>query len=309
MTEIFKPSYRLKEAKTFEQQIEILKSRNLIIDDEEYALNILKKVNYYRLSGYYSFYYDRNNKEDCRFIENTKFEDIYKLYCFDRELRLILFNLTQNLEIMFRTHLAYEIAHGYGVNGWECLDLFFDYEENNNDKKNFMVENYTKFRTNVQKKAKRSKEQFISHYEKKYNSKFPVWVIIETVDFGDISKLYKNMKAKDKNSLSKKYYNGYRSHYIENWLEMSVILRNICAHHGRMVGRKVFMVRQNKFMSENKCKGLFALILGIKQMMKDSEEWDEFVCEMSNLIKKYNFIDLNLIYFPDNWEELLNAQF
>lgn len=62
------------------------------------------------------------------------------------------------------------------------------------------------------------------------------------------------MKVKDKNNLSKKYYNGYRSHYIGNWLEMSVILRNICAHHGRIVGQKVFMVKQNKLMSQNNKK-------------------------------------------------------
>lgn len=50
---------------------------------------------------------------------------------------------------------------------------------------NFTAENYTKFINNVQKK---------------YNSKFLVWVIIETVDFRNISKLYKNMKVKDKNN-------------------------------------------------------------------------------------------------------------
>ena len=37
----------IKEPKTFKEQIEILKSRQLTIDNDEEAINILKKVNYY----------------------------------------------------------------------------------------------------------------------------------------------------------------------------------------------------------------------------------------------------------------------
>ena len=142
---------RLKEVKTFEEQLDILKDRNLIISDIDKALNILRNVNYYRLSGYYPFFYIKNTS-DCKFNTGTTFEDIYQLYCFDKELRVILFGLTQSLEIMVRTHLAYEIAHKYGVDGWESVDLFFDYDESCNKKKINICESYTNFRININKK-------------------------------------------------------------------------------------------------------------------------------------------------------------
>jgi abortive infection bacteriophage resistance protein len=44
--------YKGKQPTTFEEQIEILRSRNLIIDDNQEAINILSRVNYYRLSAY-----------------------------------------------------------------------------------------------------------------------------------------------------------------------------------------------------------------------------------------------------------------
>lgn len=42
-----------KEFKTFEEQIEILKSRGLIISNEQKAIEILKQENYYNIvNGY-----------------------------------------------------------------------------------------------------------------------------------------------------------------------------------------------------------------------------------------------------------------
>ena len=295
---------RLKEVKTFEEQLDILKDRNLIISDIDKALNILRNVNYYRLSGYYPFFYIKNTS-DCKFNTGTTFEDIYQLYCFDKELRVILFGLTQGLEIMVRTHLAYEIAHKYGVDGWESVDLFFDYDESCNKKKINMCESYTNFRSNINKKIKRSKEIFIKHHQNNYDSKFPVWVVVETLDFGDLSKLYKNMKTIDKNHIAREYYNKNKYVYIENWLEMSVILRNICAHHGRIYGRNIFTIKKNKTMSKYNFKGLFALIIGIKEMMGESEDWNKFVEDIIYLSDKYPNIDFKKINFPESWKDIL----
>lgn len=42
----------IKEPKSFEEQIEILKERGLIIEGEEFAKFVLSNVNYYRLTAY-----------------------------------------------------------------------------------------------------------------------------------------------------------------------------------------------------------------------------------------------------------------
>lgn len=42
----------IKEAKTFDEQIEILKSRGLVIKDENKAKFLLGNLNYYRFSAY-----------------------------------------------------------------------------------------------------------------------------------------------------------------------------------------------------------------------------------------------------------------
>ena len=42
----------LKSPATFEEQIQILKKRGLIVNDEDFAIQILRRINYYRLSAY-----------------------------------------------------------------------------------------------------------------------------------------------------------------------------------------------------------------------------------------------------------------
>ena len=76
---------QVKEFKTIEEQISILRNRGLIIDDEEKAKNTLSNLNYYRLSAY-SLTLRKNNN----FNSNVHFSDIIQIYNFDMELRAIL---------------------------------------------------------------------------------------------------------------------------------------------------------------------------------------------------------------------------
>lgn len=88
-------SYK-KEFKTFDEQLEILKQRKL------------KRINYYRLSAYFlPFQYPKTSKNKDMFLEETKFEDIIQLYYFDCELRKIIFEAIESIEIYFRTQITY----------------------------------------------------------------------------------------------------------------------------------------------------------------------------------------------------------
>lgn len=95
----------IKKATTFGEQIEILKSRNMIISDTEEAINILKRISYYRLSGYML-----TIKENNRFFDGISLMDVYNLYEFDKKLRNMLLGILESVEIAFRTHIAYYLC-------------------------------------------------------------------------------------------------------------------------------------------------------------------------------------------------------
>ena len=172
----------IKPPKTFNEQIEILKSRNLKIKDEVKSKRFLKRVNYYRFSAYML-----SLKKDDIFYSYVDFEDICDLYQFDKGLRNLLIGIIEDIEISFRTHLAYHHAHKYGPLGYMKSKNFED--KRYHDK--FLIE----LETDIEK---RKDELYVQHHIRKYGSNFPIWVAIETVSFTCLSKLFNNLKVEDK---------------------------------------------------------------------------------------------------------------
>ena len=146
---------RIKEPKTFQEQVDILKARGLIIEDKDKAREILSQINYYRLSAYTLTY-----KKDNRFEGGTSFETIYKLYEFDKRLRNMIIGMLETIEVAFRTHIAYLIAHKYGALGYKKKENFID-----NQIHEMMMQNLD-FEIN------RSREIFVEHHKYKYDGIF-----------------------------------------------------------------------------------------------------------------------------------------
>ena len=80
---------------SFREQIDLLKLRGLIIENEKYALDFLTHVNYYRLSAY--IYPFLEEKEKHVFKKGTTFQNILDIYNFDRELRLVLLDAIERI--------------------------------------------------------------------------------------------------------------------------------------------------------------------------------------------------------------------
>src|SRR5690554_2147264 len=68
----------LKTPATFNEQIQILRDRGLIFEDEDFAVRTLQRTNYYRLSAY-----GLTLKHNDRFHHGVTFEQIQSLYEFD----------------------------------------------------------------------------------------------------------------------------------------------------------------------------------------------------------------------------------
>ncbi len=100
--------------KSYDEQLEILKSRGLQIDDEKNALGYLRSIGYYRLSGYfYSFrQFDPQNPNSRldRFITDTRFGDVKSLYMFDKKLRQLALDALERIEVALRVNIAHTLG-------------------------------------------------------------------------------------------------------------------------------------------------------------------------------------------------------
>lgn len=98
-----------KQSISLQDQIQQLKARGLLIVDDSFAEHYLKNISYYRLAGYW--WPMQVDKVNHVFKPNSRFEDVIALYNFDSELRILVFNAIERIEIGLRTRMINHLSH------------------------------------------------------------------------------------------------------------------------------------------------------------------------------------------------------
>lgn len=216
-----------KQALTFEQQINFLTEQGLIIDDVELAKYVLSIIGYYRLSGYLlHFKLPHNDHKPRKFNLGITFHHVWHLYQFDRELKLLVTDAIEKIEVAFRASIINEMGLSYGP-FWYTEQQYFRH-----------IKPYENQMRNIQKIIKDKHEVFLEHYYNTYDApEHPhIWMIMETLSFGGCSKLFSNLKhVGDKKKIAKIF--NQAPTIIDSWLETLVYTRNLCAHHSRLWNR------------------------------------------------------------------------
>jgi len=282
---------KVKPFKTYNEQLQLLKDRNLIIPDEAKAIELLKRINYYRLTAY-----TLTLKKDNVFYPNVTFDDIIQLYCFDVDFRSLILKYASYIEIAIRSYVAYYHAKLYGSLGY----LNSNYFQN----KHY----HTTFLKVLKESLQSSKDTFIEWHKTDKNGIFPFWVAIEETSFGCVSQLYKNLIQKDRKQIAKIYYGISNEQYIENWLQCTVVARNIAAHGGRFYNRinirpKVLLGNKLNQVVDNGRP--FAFLYAMFRLLTDGKKYD-MIQELKKLFKKYPFVDMRYLGFPTKWEKIFD---
>lgn len=281
-------------------QVLLLSDRGLFIQNDEDTIRVLNSISYFRLSGYW--WPMQSDKINHIFKPNSKFSDVVMLYHFDKELRMLLFDVIEQIEIALRTRMGYCFS--------ECFSPWW-FE----DKSLFMSKKF--FETNlliIDKELSRTSEDFIKAHRKKYcddKRRPPSWKTLEVLSFGTLSKLYKNFKPKHSVHLDQiaNQFSLQTFEILQNWLESLSVLRNMCAHHAR-VWNKIYpgVIKLPDRMSSawisdipfnNK---LYSRLCVVKYLLDSIDPQNEFKSRLLFLLNKYPHVDLNAMGFCANWE-------
>ncbi len=283
---------REKAPATINEQIRILKQRGCIFEDEEKAREVLKHINYYRLSNYFEpFSVSKHKYED-----GTSFNKIMRVYEMDRKLRSILMAALEEFEISLRAVVSNYHALKYGALGYLNGGSFG------------IQHNHQAFLARIDHLIETSSDRdFVKHYNTKYGGKFPLWVMVELFSFGQLAFFYKEMQNADKKAIASGYY-GCSASELDNWVFCLNELRNYCAHYNRLYAAEfpVDPKTPRDFPMELE-PDLFGYIIILKHCFYNKEHWNERVVKpVSRLINKsIGDIRLSDIGFPDDWEKLL----
>ena len=281
----------LKKPTTYLEQIEILKSRNVLVEDPAWCMQVLSSVNYYRITAYLLPF----KLGDGKYAYGTKFSTIYRLYEFDRKLRGVLISALEEVETFLRTKFAYFHAHKYGAEGY------------------MSPENYSnshraeKFRENIEREiASNERSAFVQHHIKHYDRHFPIWVVIELFSFGMLSRFYSDMTTADQKVLAKELYRNIPKN-ISSWLRCCTDLRNICAHYGRLYYRIFSATPANIAKGQAQSRQLWGAVSALQALYPDASKWNsEILPHLCAIFDEYQEdIDLKHIGFPKDWKNQL----
>lgn len=217
--------------KTYDEQIEILKSRGLIITDDEYVKNFLIENNYYNVINAYKDAFIEKGVTPDKFINGTSFQDIQSLYVFDKTMRLIFSDRLIDIERTFKSVLAHEFSKTH---------LNHDYlNVNNFDVLNYPIES-SKLVTQMAEilyNEEQKQNKMICHYKNIHNV-VPLWVFMNVLTFGNVSYFFSCMKQSDKKNvciqLSAIFNNRLTPPDVKNSIKIANLLRNKAAHDQRI---------------------------------------------------------------------------
>lgn len=282
-------------------QINQLESRGLSIKEKALAEHFLSQVSYYRLAGYW--WPMQSDKVHHIFKTGATFEAIVDLYNFDRELRLIVFNMIERIEIGIRTQLIYNLSLAYGPHWFEDPSYF----KNTHRWQNHM--------SSIKKEIARSREVFIAEHKKKYHSDQrcpPAWKTLEVISLGLLSKLYENLKNNlpEKQKIAQNLSVGNHT-FLTSWLQSMTVIRNICAHHSRLWNRnlptpprllKKAPLNWIDTRQVNRHK-IYIILSSMQYLLQTISPSNHFPQRFDQLLSTYQSVDLRPMGFPKNWQK------
>ncbi|MDJ0318885.1 Abi family protein [Arthrobacter antibioticus] len=214
----------------------MLLSRRMVIDDHDSAITQLRRVNYYRLSGYwYPFRVIANGKRTSDFFPGTTLDQVINLYDFDARLRTATLDALAPVELSLRALLGHELGR---ID--ECAHLKPELlgprgMRRDTSGKKVGSDPYLKWLTKYETGLDSSHEDFVSHHFDNYGGTLPVWAAVEILDLGSLRYLYGFAPSAVQNSVAQNF--GLSVPQLESWMRCLEIVRNACAHHGRLFNR------------------------------------------------------------------------
>lgn len=305
-----------KNFKNLEEQIRILKSKGLIIEDEDATREILLRENYFFINGYRRLL--MKSKADKTFIPGATFSELYSIFLFDRYIRNILFKYLLMIENQLKSVISYEMSRRYGYKEKDYLNI-----------KNFTQDKLKTRRVkDIIDKMKRqirintSRHNATIHYATNYGY-IPMWVLVKVLSFGIVCELYSILKKEDQLEIAKVF--DIDVDYLLECLPLLSNYRNLCAHEDI-----VYDHRTEKMLPDTelhyklnipKMNGeyiygkndIFAIIICLKYMLR-SDDFRLFIKEVDYEVNKLSGklssvpVDriLDAMGLPKNYMEIID---
>lgn len=298
---------------TYSQQLDRIKKKGILIENDELTKEVLQSISYYGIvNGYkdiFGVYFDEEIQLE-RFKEEVKFSSIHRIFLLDQALNNLLFKYIIYIEKSLKTKLSYKIAHKYTTEIDSYLD-FRNYRSNGSLDRKSEIQNIRNQIENNKNSAS------IKHYKENHDT-IPPWVATSGIYFGTAINWYKICQDDIKTYIANQFFARF-SIDDENAKEMLVSMlsllqeyRNNIAHGNRTFLSNVtseltkdilLSLFPEKVLSEREYhmglgqKDLFAVMLSIAVLINDPLVFRQYIYDFGSMFINDEF-DPNTTYSP-----------
>lgn len=317
--------------KTYRQLLRILRSRGMTIKSGSAttrAISELEKENYYNvINGYKDLFLSSpaTTTTDEIYKSGVTFDEIYALYNFDREIRIIYLKYLLKIENNFKTVVSHSFSEKYGHDNYLKLENFQSNTSTDlsvlqriarnrhldivKDRKTIEqisaeenIANVTKLFGDIQQEIARQlgkHHEVVTHYMTQHGY-IPLWVLVNVLTFGKVTTFYYNLKEQDKIDIARQFKLSYKE--LHKYMSMAGFARNKCAHDERFYNIRFAQRLHTKSIptfsilklprdkSGSYTQGIcdiYAMAIIFNRLLTHTE-LKEFVSSMDSCIKKLN---------------------
>ncbi len=300
---------------TYEEQVDLLKSRGLVIPDEQDTKKHLANISYYRLSAYMLPY--KQNVEGKildSFREGVTWDMVYNLYMFDRKLRLLVFDAIERLEVTIRAQIIYQLSHKYGSHWQDQEEIFTPPKTITSRRSTVTIDLYSEIQKHIKEQLQNNRaEVFIQHYRNKYDSPInpPSWMSVEVMYFNHLSRICSGLKRRADIKDIASYFDLSPDIFC-SWLHTINYVRNICAHHARLWNREMSIMPKKMTSSKRlswidnpdtvENSKLYYFLCMLNYMLQTANPTSDFKQRLKDLLTEYQeVVSIDTMGFQPDW--------
>ena len=307
-----------KTFKTLDEQIDLLRKKGLVIDDVDYAKEVLLRENYFFLSGYRHVFL--KNDDSRKFVHGTNFRELYALFNFDRQLRNILFKNILIVENNLKSILSHTLSKNHGFKEQNYLNADTFVKDSSKSRQINDLLRKMKRQINVNGKQHTATSHYINNY-----GYIPLWLVVKVLSFGIVGELYSVLQKQDQEEIADIY--NVSINCLVNYLPILANYRNLCAHedlcYNNKTHKRIEATRYHDILNipqdeESEyiygMNDLFAIVIIMKRLLKDEDfvlMMNEISYELDVLDGKVDSIDIDCILeemgFPVNYKEIVRV--
>lgn len=309
---------------TVRAQVDKLMDRGMLVASRADAEQLLRRVGYYRLSGYWYPYREREVRADGtetvgpKLRAGTTLSHVMRIYEFDRELRSMMLDALETVEVALRFEIGHTLGRrsAFAHRDPACLDAAFSRAAVDAEN-TARTSNHAEWLEEFDKQEARSQEAFALHFRTKYGEHFSVWVATEVMTFGTLTRLYSGAQQSDRELIAMKLdvltTSGRGDAAVfSNWLNQLRHIRNLCAHHSRLWNRVLSVeLSETRGIAElaglsvaarSRVYGTIAVLSFLLARISPGSDWQARVRKLIEERTSALSLDIGSMGFPPGWE-------